>query len=99
MSTYYVITGNFIGSLDGKIVEMERPCDFDWQEANYNGFYRQHSRKILLLQLFDGTYGAAVVNFIGTGHDSRLAGVLNLEKLMQHLHPSFIVAGYCFYFF
>jgi hypothetical protein len=58
------IAGNFIGTLDGKIVDRERPNDDQWQHTNHNGKSGTTATKVLLLQLFNGTYGAAVVNFI-----------------------------------
>ena len=88
-----IIKGNFIGSLDGKIVTMERPSNERWQNTNYNGFYRIHVHKVLLLQLYDGTFGGTIVNFIGTAHDSRLASVLNVDEALSHLDPSFLITG------
>lgn len=87
------IPGNFIGALDGKIVESERPSDHRWQNTIYNGYYCVHAKKVLLLQLFDGTYGSAVINFIGSAHDSKLASKLKVAEMMSHLDSSFCIVG------
>ncbi len=67
------VTGDFIGAVDGKIVGRERPGNEAWQEANYNGKANAHAAKVLLIQLFDGTYGPSIFNFVGSAHDSRLS--------------------------
>ena len=87
-----MLTGDFIGVMDGSILGRERPSDDAWQRANYNGKSNRDAMKVLLVQLFDGTFAAAVVNFPGGGHDAKLASFLNVGEAMQHLHPRFKLA-------
>ncbi len=87
------LCGDFIGAVDGKIAWRERPGDDDWQNTNYNGKSNSHAAKILLVQLFDGTYSSSVVNYIGSAHDSRLASWLNFQEVMEHLPSNFVLAG------
>jgi hypothetical protein len=67
------IAGNFIGALNRKIVDCECPNDDQWQCTNHNKKSETTIAKVLLLKLFYKTYGVVVVNFIGLGHDAKLA--------------------------
>ena len=49
--------------------------------------------KILVVQLFDGNFAVAILNYIGSGHDAQLCSWLNLSNQMNHLDPSFVIAG------
>jgi hypothetical protein len=89
----YLITANVIGLIDGSILNRERPNDDAWQKTNYNAKSNNIAAKILIVQLFDGNYAAAVLNYIGSGHDARLCSWLNLSHQMNHLDLSFIIAG------
>tara|TARA_R110002050_G_scaffold264350_1_gene405014 strand:+ start:1495 stop:2610 length:1116 start_codon:yes stop_codon:yes gene_type:complete len=89
----YEIAGCIIGAIDGKIGDRERPGDDAWQQTNYNGKSNAHAAKGLVIQLFDGTYGASVVNFIGLAHDSKITTWLDLCDVMSHLPPEYVIAG------
>ena len=67
------LPGNFIGAIDGSIIWQERSGDENWQQMNYNRKSCTLAAKILVIQLFDGTYGPSVLNYIGSAHDSKLA--------------------------
>jgi hypothetical protein len=85
------VPGHFIGALDGSAIARERPEDDAWQQTNHNSKIGD-AMKVLLVCLFDGTYGGAILNFIGTGHDSKLCCWLSVSHEMRHLNPAFMVS-------
>ena len=85
------LPGNIIGVIDGSIIQREQSGDENWQHTNHNGKSNSAAAKILLIQLFDGTYGPAVLNYIGSAHDAKLASLLNINSMLSHLHPTFML--------
>lgn len=96
----------FIGFADGEIKALENPSDYAFQESNYNGYYRVAATKArissgssahccmqdLYLFLSDGCIAAATVNGVGTWHDSRFEFLLDIDGLLHHLPPEYLIA-------
>ncbi len=89
---WFYIPVNFIGAIDGLIIQQEWSGNENWQHTNKNG-KSCTAAKILVIQLFDGTYGPSVLNYIGSAHDSKLASLLNINMLLAHLHPTFMLCA------